>query len=80
MPETWDLLENQKIPIVPRVKDTYCRSRPCGNDRFRTHACKRGLAGVVKFTVIPVKTGIHISLERDSFLNLATCGFRHPPE
>ena len=34
------------------------------------------LGGVVKFTVIPVKTGIHIRLERDSFLNLATCGFR----
>ena len=31
---------------------------------------------MVKFTVIPVKTGIHILLERDSFLNLATCGFR----
>ena len=34
------------------------------------------LGGVVKFTVIPVKTGIQIRLERDGFLNLATCGFR----
>ena len=34
------------------------------------------LGGMVKFTVIPVKTGIHIRLERDSLLNLATCGFR----
>ena len=32
--------------------------------------------GVVKFTVIPVKTGIHTRLERASFLNLATGGFR----
>ena len=52
----------------------------CASLRFSCQTAVIGLVfepgGVVKFTVIPVKTGIHIRLERDSFLNLATCGFR----
>ena len=38
------------------------------------------IGGVVKFTVIPVKTGIQLPPNHETTFEMPNCGFRLPPE